>query len=508
MDGREIPGFYFDTEKKKYFKIQTPRHAPAPDSKYTIDNIRKERKRQKIRHDVELKEKKLQKETIVRRFLNDPIMHASLDREMGLRKTSYYMHTAWPDACISPVSNRPHVVVDRPKPSIVRLFDRDPKTKTLYAVHADNQIKRRRINTPDNVPLPPPDREPEQAFHTATPSEYSFEPWDELHRLTSPISSLQYLPTTGTLVATAYGADRPPVVHFSNPDPDGPYVAQQFTPTGTTSIWTSRAPPVSFSAPPSTMSSSSVAASDTEAVAVGTSNSLLVFKRLPCGQWNVTTPFESKADVLTLDWLAPTTIAMGCRNGKIHLYDTRSQGSSTILRHPFPITSLRRADDETRLVCAGLEDSLYLYDIRSSRRSKSSVNSGNDHHYNKKYFEYMYPDRRSRKKRRTMQHVASRDWSQPVLTFEHSNKDGSALAIDVHPQMGLVAAAQDNAPETPAVRIHNLWTGKLAKEIERTGPMQNPEKLYQNQIQCLKFMDFEEGVELWSTWSGSIVKFK
>ena len=200
---------------------------------------------------------------------------------------------------------------------------------------------------------------------------------------------------------------------------------------------------------------------------------------------------------------------MGCRNGNIHLHDTRSQGSSSsILKHPFPISSLRRADDETRLICAGLQDSLHLYDIRSSRRVGSSIISGNDHHYNKKYFEDMYPDKRSHKKRKTMQRVASRDWSQPVLTFEHSNRDDPDLAIDIHEQMGLVAAAQYNTPETPAVRIHNLWTGKLLKEIERRGPMQNPKKQHENKIQCLKFMDLEEGVELWTTWAGSVVKFK
>lgn len=64
MNGREIPGYYFgtptfldneslltataDREKGKYFKIQKTHYAPHPDSKYTVENVKKEQKLQSV----------------------------------------------------------------------------------------------------------------------------------------------------------------------------------------------------------------------------------------------------------------------------------------------------------------------------------------------------------------------------------------------------------------------------------------------------------------------------
>lgn len=522
MDGREIPGFYFDPEKKKYFKIQNARHAPRPDSKYSFDNVRQERKKQKAQQVAELKKKKQQKETIVRRLRQAPLMCASLEREIGLRKTAYYMHTAWPDSSISLMSKTPPLVIDRPGRNAVRLFDRDPVTKTLYAVHADNQIKRQHIGARENILPTLEDEELGSVYHNPTLNEYSFEPWDELHRLTSAISSFQYLPITGALAATTYGSDRAPVIHLSDPDRDGPYVAQQFTPKGVTSIWTSKARPASFSLP-RTGSDNSVPATEIENLAVGTSNSMLLFSRSSCGTWNSTIPFESASDILAVDWLAPRTIVMGCRNGNIHLHDTRSRGSSRILKHPFAISSLARTDDETRLVCAGLQDSLCLYDIRSSRLGRSTVSNRTSTHDDEKNFYDMYPYRSRRKskkedeegdepyygrhkKRKIAKSARSEHCSQPILTFQHSNTDDLQLGFDVHPQMGLVAAAQYLGSDIPAVRIHNLWTGKVVREIDRASQMLNSTK-HKAQMQCLKFMDVDDGLELWTTWDGNVVRF-
>lgn len=86
---------------------------------------------------------------------------------------------------------------------VVRFFDRDPHTKTIYAVHGDNAIRRRRRHSPDGVPST-----------TEALNEYSFEFWDTLAHLTSSISSLVYLPASGTLAATTLGYDRPPMVYL------------------------------------------------------------------------------------------------------------------------------------------------------------------------------------------------------------------------------------------------------------------------------------------------------
>lgn len=89
--------------------------------------------------------------------------------------------------------------------------------------------------------------------------------------------------------------------------------------------------------------------------------------------------------------------------------------------------------------------------------------------------------------------------SQPVLSFPYSNADDLYLDIAVQPDLGLIAAAQD-INSAVAVKIYNMWTGKVLKEI----PQQNPTKVH---IRCLRFMqDHNRDLELWSSWGGSVVK--
>lgn len=83
MDGREIPGFYFDKEKKKYFKIQNPHTVPPPGSKYSLENVRKEQKKEKALKDEAARLSKCRKETVVRKYSRDFLTRASLDREIG-----------------------------------------------------------------------------------------------------------------------------------------------------------------------------------------------------------------------------------------------------------------------------------------------------------------------------------------------------------------------------------------------------------------------------------------
>lgn len=44
---REIPGFYYDPEKKKYFKIEASHKAPAG-SQYSKDAVKRKRKDQEV----------------------------------------------------------------------------------------------------------------------------------------------------------------------------------------------------------------------------------------------------------------------------------------------------------------------------------------------------------------------------------------------------------------------------------------------------------------------------
>ena len=232
---------------------------------------------------------------------------------------------------------------------------------------------------------------------------------------------------------------------------------------------------------------------------------MLLFTRSQGGAWDSQAVVKSlESDLLALEWISYTTVALGCRDGTIRLYDTRSGGSSHVLTHPAPISKLKRADDETRIICSGLNDTLFLYDIRSPRLSRNSSRKTfnyDNHHYNEEYFKNLYPTHRDSHKRRKLNHKAFKNWSQPVMTFAHLNRDELELDIDVYPRLGLLAAAQDTTEGT-VIRISNIWTGKSVKEID-------PGSTHQAKIRALKFVESgsDGNVDLWSCWGGGIAKF-
>ena len=511
MNGQPIPGFYFDPDKKKYFRIQGQAAARGANLKHSLDNIRKEERKERLQKAAATRDSKIRRERVVRRRAST-LVQTEVEREIGFKRRSFYAQNLWPDVCSSGLASRPKQLLARPHDASIRYFDRDPVSKTMYAVHGDNRIKRRRVHPENNPALPrQEDAEAADYFDSWPLDTYSFEPWDELTRTTSTVSSLSYLPASGALAATTYGSDRPPVVYLSDPERDGPYVGQQFTPKACSAIWGAAARPTSFS--PSIGLINTVAATHTEHLAVAASNSMLLFTRSPAGAWDSKTAVRSlNSDILTLDWISYTTIALGCRDGKIRLHDTRSGGSSHILTHPYPISKIKRADSETRFICSGLQDSLFLYDIRSPRLTRTSSSRSfnyDNHHYNEQYFKAMYPGNLDSKKRRKLNHSAFKHWSQPVLSFAHHNLDDLELDIDVHPRLGLLAASQDSATGT-AIRISNIWTGRTTKEIRSSSNSTSPHKEGPARIRSLKFIEREEddgGVDLWTLWDGGIAKF-
>jgi WD40 repeat protein len=500
MNGQAIPGFYYDEAKKKYFRIQSQTAARDLDLKYSTSNLRKQDRKDRFNKAAHARASKTRKERVVRRHAS-VFSHFNLDREIGFRPRALYTHTLWPDACMSGVDQTPHII-SALDDSPVRFFDRDPVSKTLYAVHGENRVKRRRMHPMDRKGL---HFGCDMEHPRDLPPTYSFEPWDEISRTTSTVSSLSYLPATGSLAVTTYGSDRPPVVQISDPERDGPYVTQVFTPKACSTIWGAAARPVSFS--PSPALNNTVAANYTEHLAVAASSSMLLFTRADSGAWDSKTVVDQlPADILSLDWISYTTVVLGCRDGKIHLYDTRSGGSSHILTHPYPVSKIKPADDPTRLICSGLQDTLFLYDIRSPRPSRS--NNTPDHHYNEQYFKTLYPGNRDHKKRRKLNHSAFRKWSQPVLSFPHTNLDDLELDMAVHPRLGLIAAAQDDATSEIAIRVSNMWTGKTVREFSKHSSSKQIKQQKSDKLRALRFVDDEAGgLSLWAPWRGGIVSF-
>jgi len=140
-------------------------------------------------------------------------------------------------------------------------------------------------------------------------------------------------------------------------------------------------------------------------------------------QWTIDYMFDLDHDPLSVDWLGPTSLAMGQRGGYITLGDTRSYGSALRLRHPSNVYGLRCVDSNLIVAC-GIQDSLAMYDMRMPRVGYS---------------------------RNTLPP------SQPVVKYAYKNKYLPNLGFDVCARNGLVAAVDDNA----VIQLYSLHTGAV-----------------------------------------------
>ena len=84
MDRGQIPGFYYDEEKKKYFKVQA-NHLVPNGAKYSKGSIKQEQRQVKKRKSEEKKQARLHKQAVQRSsVLRNPILgSAGLGREHG-----------------------------------------------------------------------------------------------------------------------------------------------------------------------------------------------------------------------------------------------------------------------------------------------------------------------------------------------------------------------------------------------------------------------------------------
>ncbi|KAF2280492.1 uncharacterized protein EI97DRAFT_464431 [Westerdykella ornata] len=457
MDGREIPGFYFDKEKGKYFRITTEARS-APGYKYTHTNVKKQREHKRNEAEETRQFKRRKKQTVVLSQPRSALSRVYLERELGIARRGYYLQSVWPGAGIAEYDS--HSVIP---PSNIRYFDRGPDLSVLYAVSGETQILCHDLK---------------EAFPGIR------FPADTIARMTSPVSSLNFLPASRALVITTSGSDRPPVVYLTDPETDGPYVGEQFTPRHCTSIW-GASPRPDFSV---SETGRSVPATATEAVAVAASSNLQLYTRAQSGRWECEVLRKSTSDILALTWLSDTAIAMGQRDGKILIYDTRAHGSAHILSHSAPISHLRRADDFTRIVCAGLFNTLCTYDMRASK-----------------------PPVRP-------EHIPVTKWrgrnghpfvgSQCITKFrEYRNKDVLELGMDVHSRLGLVAAAN----EYGSLKVWNMYTGALIKK-RLNADYEEPRLGETNaaaRMRCVRFLEDADGdVSLWANVDAGVTRFE
>lgn len=445
MDRGEIPGYFFDAEKGKYFKYH-----PNPAHANSKENVAKRLKKEKAESSAAAQKAEEKAQRIVVPHKKN-LHHQILRRELADNSKPFFSRSVWPAASAAGFNQTKALVKGH---SLIRLFDYDTKSGTVFAVCGETRINKYTSRGPGRP-------------NTRT----------ELLVTTSTVSSLNYLPASDTLAATTYGSDRPPVVYLTNPGTDLQGVGQVFTPANCPVIWSS-APRPTFST--SREHTSSVHAADTEFVAFGASKDMKLLQSGPDGNWIYNDALKTESDVLALSWLSPTILSLGGRDGHIRIYDIRAKGSTKILTHSTPISQIRPADDFQRIVVSGIRDTLMVYDMRMGLTSD-------------------VPEDRSKRQK---YHKRPKPKTSAFYTQfnSHANHIELDLGMDVNPRLGLVAAGDGDRN----LNIHNLYTGELLKQWSNA----SAESAHGRSIRSVRFVIDHNGDEaLMATVDGVVVTF-
>ncbi|CCG83235.1 Uncharacterized protein C12G12.10 [Taphrina deformans PYCC 5710] len=333
---RDIPGFYYDQTRKRYFKVA---HT-ASGGQYTASSIAKRHKSEKAAERAAELSLTKAKNAASRRHLhfelgNDMILKRSIGCQPMHSMERLFAHHLHRDVKRSRLMNTAGY---RTK------FAYNAESSELY-VAASRFIEAHSMN------------EAAEDMYSAISQDAMIRRMMPIAPLRSAASSLTF--SAGTLVGTSVGeGHRPAEVIIKNA-----YGGKIATVDGT--LWCSAVRPGSnhFAAGGSTLLLYDIAgAHDTR------------------HEVNV----KGKTDIMSMDFLDANILALGCRNGSLQLHDIRTKSPTTSVRfhhglrgQPSAIASVRSIGPQS-LVIAGLQHSLNTYDIRFLR-SNGSLVSFHDH---------------------------------------------------------------------------------------------------------------------------------
>ncbi|KAL2821744.1 WD40-repeat-containing domain protein [Aspergillus cavernicola] len=415
---REIPGFYYDPEKKKYFKIQA-NHKSAPGAQYSSDAVKRKRADQEKRQRKARLVQRAEKEQIKRAAcLRHPLFQ--VQREIGVISTPRSVEHERRGLGYASQFRRDQLHQFEPWPDqyTIKHIVRNPRSGILIASgHRGGE---------SSVSVCFPDCDQEKWAYNRTMERLLFK---EQYRLSS--LSLSH---TGYLLATMDSGPNGDsfLAPRMLPDPDEggdyrwpPFFSHPIRIHTTSSLWCSSPSPTG----------------DMPRFAVGTSDGLYTLEGFG-SYWALSKkPFpndkttgnpkqrptdSSHALISAVEWLSPDLIAAGLKDSTIFLHDTRSGGSAARLQHPHAVTKLRKLDPY-RIVVAGI-NSLQMYDIRYPPNGlQRNPNPNNKHHTSTK----------------------------PYLSFsDHS--PGIIPDFDISPELGLLASASDDR----TIQLFSLRNGE------------------------------------------------
>ena len=210
--------------------------------------------------------------------------------------------------------------------------------------------------------------------------------------------------------------------------------------------------------------------------------------------WDIAAGYSSpdQSDALALDWLDTNVVLCGHRKGKVILWDTRASGTharSPPIQHSASVAHVRRLS-QSKIVIAGLEDQLSIYDLRfptlnhpSSSPSRTSTPADQDQDT-----EDGQPPASSEPASKPPKPTPTpTPKTTPYLTLPHylnRTHPGHILGFDVSPDANLIAAASDR----PSTGNPSEWTympGARAHDLP-----------------CSHYIPAGEAVQVWDASSG------
>ncbi|KAL1636919.1 hypothetical protein SLS56_001016 [Neofusicoccum ribis] len=430
MDPPELPGFYYDRERKKYFKIQ-PTHRLPLGAKYSTDAVKREQAENNKRKREEEHEIRVRTQTVKRSSVLPHPGAWNIKLELyGLKADPNARAKALAsgfqaDTFVDPkVQWASHVSRDLG----VRCFDYDAETRTLITGVEDKHHLLLSTFVDPNL-----------SSRRITPKWHQ----RDFQALTSTVSSVHITPHRRVVVTTR-GSSSPAEIQisslrFQESVLDRVYMDStvNLTPNSHTTIFASAPNP--FSSGP-------------EIVAVGTLGSVIRLEEGP-SSWAGTTAFEKGPNkrpdaALALQWLGPHSLSAGFRSGDIVLYDARSKGHKTRLQHLSSVIGIKRGDHDSQLVVAGLKSTMCLYDLRMIKDHKAT---------------------------------------RPVFRFQdYENSYTEASGFDVHQLSGLVAAAQENG----YVQLYSLKNGSKIRRMRAPGLYGSGyDPRSRSRVSCLRFVE-------------------
>ncbi|THX86956.1 hypothetical protein D6D04_01110 [Aureobasidium pullulans] len=338
MAQREIPGFYYDAEKGKYFQVQANHIAPQG-AKYSHENVRKEKEQSRKRKRSAALKQKREMQTVRRSRVLDSASAAGI----GLWREQGHSHFANYEARIAAMAAQFQGYETLSLKSCESCGKRD----NIHDFFIDDEL--------DAILMALGSRNFGRVqFLGESQNAY------DIAAFRSDISSVS-ISSSRTLVATSYDRQHPGNVFVAG-------MAGSIDMEGSPPILDSPAPCYSMLGGPETAlwtASPCPAGATRDVIAIGSSEGVYMLD----SRGDLLQHHRLREDVRSIDWLTPTVAVGGTKSGPVYLWDARAAGTSLRFKHTSGVTGVRSLGDGSRVLVSGFKGTS-IYDTRMTSRPK------------------------------------------------------------------------------------------------------------------------------------------